>query len=112
MNYGEIYWVSLPDRGGREQRGRRPAVIWQDMQAFPLPTIVIIPLTGQAKAMRFDGFLTIDPTPANGLASSSVALVFQLGSCDARRFEGRIGQLDDIDLIRMQDLAKKLQKLG
>jgi len=47
----------------------------------------------------------------NGLATASVALVFQLGACDVRRVEGVIGHLDDADLLRIQDLARRLQAL-
>lgn len=35
MNYGDIYWVNLPDQGGREQRGRRPSIIFQDTSPAP-----------------------------------------------------------------------------
>ena len=30
MTVGDIHWVDLPAETGREQRGRRPAVILQD----------------------------------------------------------------------------------
>ena len=44
MIYGDIYWVDLPDRGGREQRDRRPVIIFQDIEAYgSLPTVLIIP---------------------------------------------------------------------
>jgi mRNA interferase MazF len=111
MNYGDIYWVDLPDRGGREQRGRRPAVIWQDTVTFPLPTVLIIPLTGSLSARRFPGTLLIQPSPGNGLSAPSVALAFQLGACDVSRISTRLGQLDPADLTRLQDLAKRLQLL-
>jgi mRNA-degrading endonuclease toxin of MazEF toxin-antitoxin module len=39
MKIGDIHWVELPDAGGREQSGRRPAVIMQDdSYAIALPT--------------------------------------------------------------------------
>ena len=111
MNCGDLYWVDLPDRGGREQRGRRPAVIWQDRINFPLPTTLVIPLTSKHKALRFPGTLLIQPSPLNGLTAPSVALVFQLGPCDSMRFGARLGELDVPDLMRLQDLAKRLQRL-
>ena len=27
---GDIHWVELPDAGGREQAGRRPAIVMQN----------------------------------------------------------------------------------
>jgi mRNA-degrading endonuclease toxin of MazEF toxin-antitoxin module len=76
MKFGEIHWVDLPDRGGREQRGRRPAVIWQDTDSFHLPTILIIPLTTKLDALRFGGAALIQPSPVSGLSAPSAALVF------------------------------------
>ncbi len=112
MNYGDVFWVDLPDRGGREQRGRRPAVIWQDTAAFArLPTVLIIPLTSRLDALRFPGSVCIDPTATNGLATASVAMVFQLGACDVRRIGQQLGKLDDADLQALQRIARELQKL-
>jgi mRNA-degrading endonuclease toxin of MazEF toxin-antitoxin module len=111
LKHGDIYWVDLADRGGREQSGRRPAVIWQDTALLAFPTVLIIPLTSRFIARRFPATHMLQPTPRNGLAAASVALVFQLGACDVKRFGDRIGELDDQDRIALQDLTKRLQKL-
>ena len=112
VNLGDVHWVDLPDRGGHEQRGRRPAIIWQDTSAFlQLPTALIIPLTSRLDALRFPAVWRIDPTPANGLNSPSVALVFQLGASDVRRIGQRLGTLNDADLQAIQTIARKLQRL-
>ncbi|MGD0897373.1 MAG: type II toxin-antitoxin system PemK/MazF family toxin [Thermoguttaceae bacterium] len=113
MNYADVCWVELPDRGGREQRGRRPAIVWQDTARFAhLPTILVIPLTSRRDAMRFPGTLRVEPTATNGLTTTSVALVFQLGACDVRRIGQRVGKLDDADLAAAQAIAKQLQSLS
>jgi mRNA interferase MazF len=112
LNLGDIHWVDLPDRGGREQRGRRPAIVWQDTAVFPsLPTVLIIPMTSQTDTLRFGGTLLIQPSGNNGLSVASVALVFQLGACDVRRIHQAMGQLDPTDLARVRELACRLQKL-
>jgi len=99
VKLGYVHWVELPERGGREQAGRRPAVIWQDSAAFPqLPTTLVIPLSSQQGALRFGGTVLIQPSPVNGLSLPSVALVFQLGACDVRRIGQRLGRLSDQDL--------------
>ncbi len=111
MNHGDIFWVELPDRGGREQRGRRPAVIWQDTHAYAgLPTVLVVPLTSRLSASRFPGTLRIEPTARNGLTASSIALVFQLGACDLDRLRGQLGRLDEEDLPRLAALGQASSK--
>lgn len=113
MKHGDIYWVTLPDRGGREQRGRRPAIIWQDTDLFPaLSTVLLIPLTSRLDTLRFGGTLLVQPSAGNGLASPSVALVFQLGACDVRRLDGHMGRLEDTDLSAVRDLIMRFLKLA
>jgi mRNA interferase MazF len=111
IDYADIFWVDFPPRDGREQSGRRPALIWQDMAAFPLPTILLIPSTTQLAASRFGATVLVQPSQANGLSALSLALVFQLGSWDVRRLQARIGRLDDPYLLAIADMAKKLQRL-
>jgi mRNA interferase MazF len=112
LKFGDVHWVELPDRGGREQRGRRPAVIWQDTATFSrLPTILVIPLSSQQSALRFGGTALIQPTSTNGLSVPSVALVFQLGACDVRRIGQRLGHLSEDDLAAIRTIARKLQSL-
>ncbi len=111
MKFGDVFWGDLPDRGGTEQRGRRPVLVWQDTEAFSLPTVLIIPFTSQQDALRFPGTVLIQPSAVNGLTAPSVALVFQLGACDIRRLRTPIGHLEDGDLATLRELAKKLQKM-
>jgi mRNA-degrading endonuclease toxin of MazEF toxin-antitoxin module len=112
MKVGDIHWVDLPDRGGREQRGRRPAIIWQDGAACAgLPTVLLIPLTSRLDAQRFAATHLVQPTKSNGLSVASVTLVFQLGAADLRRIGTRLGQLDASDLDAIRAIARKLQQL-
>jgi mRNA-degrading endonuclease toxin of MazEF toxin-antitoxin module len=112
VSLGDIFWVNLPDRGGREQRGRRPAIIWQDTQAFrPVSTVLIVPLTSRLDALRFPATMRVEPTPGNGLVAASVALIFQLGACDLRRIGRQLGRLDEADLQAIKDIARQVQRL-
>jgi mRNA interferase MazF len=113
LNHGDIHWVNLPDRGGREQRGRRPAVICQDTAAFPrLPTVLTIPLTSKLDTQRFAGTYPPQPSPENGLTVPSIALVFQLGATDVTRVEDRLGMVGATDMAGLRELAAKIQKLA
>ena len=89
MTVGEVRWVEMPARGGRAQAGRRPAVIVQS--ANDLPTTLIVPLTSQLDALRFNGSVLVEADSQNGLRRASVALVFQLTAIDRRHVADRLG---------------------
>jgi len=93
VNNGDIHWVKLPGVGGREQRGRRPALIIQDeIIGERLPTVLAVPLTSSRRALRFAGTTTISASAESGLRNDSVALVFQCLAIDRTRVEERIGK--------------------
>ena len=91
---GDIYWVAFPTSEGREQAGRRPALI---IQADPfnqsLPTVYVIPITSNLRAASFAGTLRIEPDEDNGLTVPSVLLVFQLRAIDKRRLLNMAGKI-------------------
>jgi mRNA interferase MazF len=84
--------VNLPGVGGREQRGRRPALIIQDeIIGERLPTVLVVPLTSSQRALRFAGTTLISANAESGLRNDSVALVFQCLAVDRTRVEERMG---------------------
>ena len=92
MSVGDMHWVDLPAANGREQRGRRPAVVLQDDDyGGNLPVVLVVPLTTARAAIRFAGTTLIRPTAENGLRQTSVALVFQLRAMDRGRIQEYIG---------------------
>lgn len=112
MTFGEIYWLDLPDRAGREQRGRRPCLIWQDTDHFPaFATVLVIPFTSNLKTLRLPATVRVDPTRRNGLSTPLAALVFQLGAADVRRVGIRMGVLAKRDLEKIALIARRLQRL-
>src|SRR2546430_13290495 len=94
VRVGDMHWVDLPGANGREQRGRRPAVVLQDdTYGGDLPVVLVVPLTTARTAMRFSGTTLIHPTPENSLPQVSVALLFQLLTIDRRRIQEAIWTL-------------------
>ncbi len=65
MKIGEVYWTRLASRGGREQAGRRPSIIVQ--KDATLPTVLLVQLTTQQDALRFQGTVLIEPDSQNNL---------------------------------------------
>jgi len=93
LNVGDIHWIELPEADGREQRGRRPAVVIQDeAYAGESPVVLVVPLTTASAALRFAGTTLVRPTIENGLRQPSVAMVFQLRAIGRRRIRDRIGR--------------------
>jgi len=105
---GDIYWVSFPSSEGREQSGRRPALVIQhDPFTLSLPTVLVVSITSNLRAASFPGTIRIDPTDANGLNVPSVLLVFQLRAIDKRRLSNQAGKISESQLeevLKMIDL--------
>lgn len=109
MTIGEIHWVELPDSGGREQAGRRPAIVIQnDDYAGSLPTVLVIPLSTAMAALRFPGTAQIKAEKQSGWRTDSVALVFQLRAIDRGRIKEKIGVVSEAEMV---DVRSELAKL-
>ena len=93
MKVGDLHWVQMPGSGGHAQAGRRPAIVMQSETAQNLPTILIIPLTTQLSAVRFQGTVLIEASAQNGLKQNSVALVFQMTAIDRSFVERPLGEI-------------------
>jgi mRNA interferase ChpB len=85
MRRGEVWCVRLPPASGHTQSGDRPALVVQnDAFTAALPTVLVVPFTGNLAATRFAGTLRVDPDGTNGLTTPSIALAFQLRAIDQR----------------------------
>ena len=107
MKLGDIYLVDLPQIGGREQMGKRPAVILQE-EEDNLPTVLVVPLTTKIKALDFAGTILIKPDDRNHLDKESIALAFQLRAIDRKRLSKKIGKLEESQVTKLQSLIKEL----
>jgi mRNA interferase MazF len=100
MQRGEIWMVSLPFSGGREQSGERPAIIIQDaIYGQGSPLVLIVLLTSQLAAMRFPATVRIDSTRENGLSYPSVAMIFQARALDRSRFLRKLGTVTHKEIM-------------
>lgn len=112
MNFGDIYLVEIPTSGGHEQQGIRPAIIVQPAENIEkVPTVLIVPFTTQIKASNFPFTFIVEPDSTNNLASTSVALVFQLRAIDKRRLKNRLGNLSPVDIQTLKQNLEKILKI-
>ena len=109
MRRAEIWLIDIPDRGGHEQRGTRPALI---LVAHTQHMVTIIPFTSQQRAARFPHTLLINATKANGLDSPSILLIYQLGGIDKRRLLHKLGTLEKGTMSAVEGGLKKYLHLS
>jgi len=87
---GEIYWVDLPDKKGRELRELHPClVISNNKQNAASPLIIVLPITSLKENERIYSFQTLIQ-----LKKKSVILVDQIQTIDRDKFKDRIGKAD------------------
>ena len=112
MTRGDIWTVDFPlaqGSPGHEQAVSRPAVVVQaDSSHGSLPTVTVVPMTGQLDAARFPRTFRVDPSDANGLTRSTVVLAFQLRAVDSRRLLRRIGALEPHHLALLEEEMRVL----
>ena len=104
--------VRLPDQGGHEQLGERPAVAVQTEEGIiGLSTMMIVPFTSRPSAAELPFTLRVQPSAQNGLTTASVLLVSQLRAIDRSRIVETIGRLEDSYLAELNRLLKQLLDL-
>jgi mRNA-degrading endonuclease toxin of MazEF toxin-antitoxin module len=109
MRRGEVWRVRLPPASGHAQAGDRPALVVQhDPFTAALPTVVVVPFTGNLAAARFAGTLRVDPDGNNGLTTPSIALAFQIRAIDQRDCIQRLGAVDAPTLAAVIALIRHL----
>lgn len=114
MKRGDVVSVDLPrpSTDGREQFGRRPAIVFQDETQFSkLPTVIVVPVTSQKSALRFPSSFLIQPSSANGLEYESVVLTFQMRAIDRARIKQVLGVLEPQALTDLNFHVRKLLHL-
>jgi mRNA-degrading endonuclease toxin of MazEF toxin-antitoxin module len=109
MRRGEVWRVRLSPASGHSQSGDRPALVVQnDVLTAALPTVLVVPFTGNLAAARFAGTLRVDPDGKNGLRTPSIALAFQLRAVDQRDCTHRLGEVDAATLAAVVALIHDL----
>ena len=109
MRPGAVYWAALPPASGREQSGRRPAVILQDESyAAGNPLVTVLPVTSAGAVARFAGTLAIEPDETNHVRQSSVVLAFQIRAVDRRAVQEKIGAVTPEQLTEIYALLDRL----
>lgn len=110
MQRGDVFFVELPrpaGRPGHEQHGTRPAVVVQ-ANCQGQSTVVIVPMTSNQSALRFESCFAISKSAKNGLTCDSVVLVPQVRAIDATRLRNKAGELSTEEMAELDNGLKNL----
>ena len=107
MRRGEIYLADLGDPVGREQAMVRPVLVlsaqpWLDSRP---PVVVVVPLT----RTRRDSPTHVEVEPgASGLAATSYIKCEDLRAISVERLERLFGAVEDVTLLRVELVTRRL----
>lgn len=97
MKQGEIWELYLDPVKGREQSGRRPAVIISgNMLNKYLEIVIVCPITTSVK--NYKGNVVLSPNATNQLKKPSEILTFHVWSVSKQRLKRKIGTISQKEL--------------
>ena len=98
---GDIYYADLSPVVGSEQGGVRPVLIVQnDVGNKYSPTVIAAAITSQREKTKLPTHIRVD-ADESGLAKDSIVLLEQVRTIDKKRLKERMGNLDDVDMDRI-----------
>lgn len=97
---GEVWWVDLDPTRGREQRGRRPAVVVSvdPLNHGPAELVIVTPLTSKEKGIPFHV----------GTKDHGFAKCEDVRSISVECLLSRKGRVTPVELARIQDRLRLL----
>src|SRR5215470_5528996 len=106
----EIWSVNLDPTKGREQAGRRPALVLSvdQFNHGPAELVVVIPITSKAKGIPFH--VSVNP-PEGGLNQLSFIKCEDVRSISKERLIQRLGVVTDQTLDEVEDRVRILPGL-
>lgn len=107
---GEIWQVDLDPTRGREQRGRRPAlVVSADLfNTSPADLVVVVPLTTRGRKIPLH--VTIEP-PEGGLKSTSYAMCENIRVVAKERLSDNWGMVERRTMRQVEERLRLLLDL-
>lgn len=107
---GDVWLVDLPDAVGREQRGRRPALVisTNELNYGPSTLLIVIPITSTDRRIR--AHVSISP-PEGGLKKKSFIMSENVRSISKKRLVRRLGGVTNATLAEVEDRLRILMDL-
>jgi mRNA interferase MazF len=107
ISRGQVYFVDLTPTRGREQAGRRPALVVSSDAINRQPLVVTVVVGTNADNISRDYPTNVRvPASESGLPKDTVFLCFQIRSLDPARFHQPAGRLPP---ARMHEVDRALR---
>lgn len=112
MKRSEIWLINLDPTIGAEIRKTRPAVIVSDDALGILPLKVIVPITDwKPNYAVADWMVKLDPNQTTNLSKTSAADCFQVRSVSQMRMVRKIGEVESVKMMEIEDALAKVLKI-
>ncbi|MBQ6795462.1 MAG: type II toxin-antitoxin system PemK/MazF family toxin [Clostridia bacterium] len=100
---GDIFYADLSPVIGSEQGGTRPVLVVQnDVGNKYSPTVIAAAITSRINKAKLPTHIEIDAA-RYGLNKDSVILLEQVRTIDKKRLREKIGKLDEVQMIKVND---------
>ena len=100
---GDIFYADLSPVVGSEQGGIRPVLVVQnDVGNKYSPTVIAAAITSRINKAKLPTHIEIEAADY-GLQKDSVVLLEQIRTIDKKRLREKIGRLDEIQMIKVND---------
>ena len=100
---GDIFYADLSPVVGSEQGGTRPVLVVQnDVGNKYSPTVIAAAITSRINKAKLPTHIEIDAA-RYGLSKDSVILLEQVRTIDKKRLREKIGRLDDVQMVKVND---------
>ncbi len=100
---GDIFYADLSPVVGSEQGGTRPVLVVQnDVGNKYSPTVIAAAITSRINKAKLPTHIEIDAA-RYGLNKDSVILLEQVRTIDKKRLREKIGRLDEVQMIKVND---------
>lgn len=100
----QTWWVDFDPQLGREQAGRRPAIVVGSPfhNALATPLALVIPVTSTNRGLPYHVPVSIQR------GRTSYALTEQVTACDHERFDDQIGRLSAVDIAALRLILPRM----
>ena len=109
---GDIFYADLSPVVGSEQGGIRPVLVVQnDVGNKYSPTVIAAAITSRINKAKLPTHIEIEAAQY-GLQKDSVVLLEQIRTRDKKRLREKIGRLDEIQMVKVNDAISVSFGLG